>query len=102
MGSNALVADEELVDILARVFVNLLEPALHVVERFPVGDVVNDDDAVGAPVVRAANRAEALLPRRIPYLQLNALAVKLYCPDLLLRKGEGGGDTPLAESGREE
>jgi hypothetical protein len=48
---------------------------------------------VGAPVVRAANRAEALLPRRIPYLQLDALAVKLDCPDLLLAAKARGGDT---------
>ena len=55
--------------------VDLLQPALDVVERVEVGDVVHDDDAVSAAVVGAADRAEALLARSVPNLQLDRLAV---------------------------
>jgi hypothetical protein len=46
-----LVAHEELVNALGRITVDLLEPLLHVVERVHVGDIVDDTDAVRAPVV---------------------------------------------------
>jgi len=62
----ALVAYQQLVDILARVAVNLVEPLLDVVERLPVGDVINNDNAVRAAVVAGGDRAEALLPRSVP------------------------------------
>ena len=62
----SLVADEELVDALGGVAVNLLEPLLDVGERVLVGDVVHDNDAVRASVVRRRDRAEALLPCRVP------------------------------------
>jgi hypothetical protein len=45
------VAHEELVDALGSVTIDLLEPLLHVVERVHVGDIVNNADAVRAPVV---------------------------------------------------
>ena len=44
-------------------------------EGLRVGGVVHDDDAVRAAVVAARDRAEALLPRRVPNLQLDRLAV---------------------------
>lgn len=47
----ALVADEQLVDALGGVPVDLLQPLLDVVEAVHVGDVVDNADAVGAPVV---------------------------------------------------
>ena len=61
-----LIGDQQLVHILPRILVNLGQPPLDVVERLHVGDVVHDDDAVGAAVVGATNRAESLLARRIP------------------------------------
>ena len=88
---DALVSDEQLVDVLPRVLVDLLEPALHVRERLLVGDVVDHDDAMRAPVVGAADGAEPLLPRRVPYLQLDALAVELDRADLLLAARRTGG-----------
>ena len=69
------VADEQLAHVVARVFVDLRQPALHVLEGVHVGDVVHDDDAVRAAVVGAADRAEALLARSVPNLQLDRLAV---------------------------
>lgn len=50
-GQIALVADKQLVDVLASVAVDLLKPLLHVVERLLIGHVVDDDDAVGTAVV---------------------------------------------------
>eukprot|EP00967_Tisochrysis_lutea_P144601 scaffold270211_cov28-Tisochrysis_lutea.AAC.1 len=66
------------------------KPAFNVVERFPVRDVVNHDDTVSAPVIRATNGAEALLPRSIPYLQLDALAIQLNCPNFLRASNHHG------------
>jgi len=65
-GKIALVADQQLVDALARVAVNLLQPLLDVVERDLVCDVVHDDDAVRAAVVARRNGTEALLAGGIP------------------------------------
>mmetsp|Transcript_8630 Transcript_8630/g.24220 ORF Transcript_8630/g.24220 Transcript_8630/m.24220 type:complete len:319 (-) Transcript_8630:1038-1994(-) len=85
-----LVADEELVDILAGVAVDLVEPLLDVVEGFVVGDVVDDDDAVGAAVVRGGDGAEALLAGGVPNLELDGLAVELDGADL--KVDADGGD----------
>jgi len=49
---------------------------LDVVEGFLVGDVVDDDDAVGAAIVRGCDGAEALLARRVPDLQLYRFPVQ--------------------------
>ena len=108
-----LVGDQQLVHILPRILVNLGEPPLDVVERLHVGDVIHDDDAVGAAVIGAANRAETLLARRIPDLKLYRLPVKLYGPDLevdanggdvavcpLVILGERGRDSACCRKGR--
>lgn len=62
----ALVSDQELVDALGGVSVDLLQPLLHVVERIHVGDIVNDADAVGTPVVRRGDGSETFLTCGIP------------------------------------
>lgn len=62
----ALVTDEELVDPLAGVTVNLLEPLLDVGEGVRVGNVVDDDDAVSAAVVGRGDGAETFLTGRVP------------------------------------
>ena len=59
------VSDKKLVDVLARVSVNLLQPLLHVVERLLVGHVVNHDDAVSAAVVAAMNSARTTFTRGV-------------------------------------
>mmetsp|Transcript_4228 Transcript_4228/g.9079 ORF Transcript_4228/g.9079 Transcript_4228/m.9079 type:complete len:283 (+) Transcript_4228:522-1370(+) len=82
-GEVALVAHEQLVHILRRVPIDLVQPRLHVLECLRVGRVVDDNDAVGAAVVAARNGTEALLPRRVPNLQLDRLAFKLDGPDFL-------------------
>ena len=61
-----LVPDKELVDTLARVAVNLLQPLLDVGERVGVRDIVDNDDAVRAAVVGRGDGAESLLPCGVP------------------------------------
>mmetsp|Transcript_20604 Transcript_20604/g.53250 ORF Transcript_20604/g.53250 Transcript_20604/m.53250 type:complete len:238 (+) Transcript_20604:150-863(+) len=77
-----LVADQELGHVLARVLVDLDQPIVHAVKRALVGYVVDNDDAVRPAVVCTADRAEALLPRRVPDLQLDGLAIELNRADL--------------------
>lgn len=55
---------------------DFLQPAVDRVEGPLVGDVVDEQDALRAARVRADDGAEAALPRRVPQLQLHALAVQ--------------------------
>jgi len=80
-GQVALVAHQQFVDVLAGVSVNLLQPLLHVVEGFLVGDVVDHDDAVSPAVVAGGDGAEPLLPRRVPNLKLDSFPIEFNCPD---------------------
>ena len=48
---------------------NLLEPVLDIVKCGLLGAVVDENDAHGALVIRLRDRAEALLPRRVPQVQ---------------------------------
>lgn len=65
-GQVAFVAHQELVDVLAGVAVNLLEPLLHVVERLLVSAIVDDDDPVSTAIVRGSDGPETLLPGSVP------------------------------------
>lgn len=56
-----------------------MQPPFDVRKGFPVCNIVNHDDTVGAPVIRARYRPEPLLTRRIPNLQLYSLTVYLKC-----------------------
>ena len=73
-----------------------LQPLFDIVEGLLVGHVVDDNDTVGAPVVRRGDGPESLLPGCIPdllrgrseqtdtsdtHLQLYRLPVKLYSSD---------------------
>lgn len=46
-----LVSNQELVDILAGIAIDLLQPLLDVVESLLVGDIVDDDDTMSSAVV---------------------------------------------------
>ena len=59
-----------------------MQPSLDVGEALAAGDIVDDDDAVSAPVVGAGDGAESLLAGRVPDLQLDSLSVEFYRPDL--------------------
>ena len=61
---------------MRRVLLDLLQPVLHVVEGLLPGNVVAQEDAVGASVEDPGDRAERLLARSVPDLQLHDLAVQ--------------------------
>ena len=92
-GQVALVAHQELSHPLGGVLVDLLDPVLHVVEGLLVGDVVDHDDAVGAPVVGAGDGAEPLLASRVPDLQLRGPGVLFQSAELKVHPN--GADVAL-------
>ena len=53
----------------------LLEPVGYAEEALPVGEVEDDDDAVGALVVGVGDGAVALLARRVPNLKFDRALV---------------------------
>eukprot|EP00636_Phaeomonas_parva_P006845 CAMPEP_0118879552 /NCGR_PEP_ID=MMETSP1163-20130328/19295_1 /TAXON_ID=124430 /ORGANISM="Phaeomonas parva, Strain CCMP2877" /LENGTH=234 /DNA_ID=CAMNT_0006815739 /DNA_START=120 /DNA_END=822 /DNA_ORIENTATION=- len=77
-----LVPDEQRLHGRRRVPLDVAQPVLHILERLRVRHVVDHDDAVRAAVVLRRDGAEALLPRRVPDLQLHALAVQVQRADL--------------------
>jgi hypothetical protein len=60
-----------------------MQPLLDIVEGFSISHVVNNDNAVGATVVRRGNGPEAFLPGRVPNLELDGFCVKLNGTDFL-------------------
>jgi len=91
----ALVADQNLVDVVRCVLLNVADPVANVLEALLVGHVVDEQDAHGAAVVRGRDRAEALLASRIPDLQLDALSIELDRLDLEVNAD--GGDEARGE-----
>jgi hypothetical protein len=69
----ALVAEERDDCVGGRVSPHLVQPLGHVLEGLGGGDVVHEDHPVRTAVVVAHDRAEAVLPCRVPDLQLHAL-----------------------------
>ena len=65
------VSDQKLVHILSGVFVDLIQPLLDVVEALFISAVVNNNNAVSAPVIRRRDRPKPLLTRGVPDLKLN-------------------------------
>lgn len=65
-GQVGFVAHQQFVDALAGVALDFLEPALYIGKGIRVRHIVDDNDPVGASIVAAGNRAEALLPSRVP------------------------------------
>eukprot|EP00215_Chloropicon_roscoffensis_P008709 CAMPEP_0196639540 /NCGR_PEP_ID=MMETSP1085-20130531/2100_1 /TAXON_ID=41879 ORGANISM="Pycnococcus sp, Strain CCMP1998" /NCGR_SAMPLE_ID=MMETSP1085 /ASSEMBLY_ACC=CAM_ASM_000807 /LENGTH=223 /DNA_ID=CAMNT_0041968585 /DNA_START=143 /DNA_END=815 /DNA_ORIENTATION=+ len=70
-----LVADEHDGHIRVRVLPGVVKPGRQGVEGLPPGDVVHQKRPRGAPVVTSRDAPEALLPRRVPDLQLYLLSV---------------------------
>ena len=77
-----LVPDERDVDALARVLLDVGHPVADVLEAPPVGDVVRQENAHRAAVIRAGDGPEPLLARGVPDLQLHALALQVHGLDL--------------------
>lgn len=90
-----LVANEQLVDVFARVALDFLEPLLHIVERFLVCAIVDDNDAVRTSVVGRRDRSESFLASSIPNLKFDAFAVQFY--GLNFEVDSNGGDKARSE-----
>ena len=82
VGQICFVCDEHLGDSLTGVRLNLLQPVADVVKRGLLRAVVHQNDAHRALVIRLRDRAEALLPGRVPHLQLHALVLHVDRLDL--------------------
>ena len=89
----ALVSNKKLVDVFARIPLNLLQPLLDVVVGNLVSNIKDNDDTVGTAVVRRGNGPETLLTSGIPNLQLDGLTVELNGPHLEIHTN--GGDVGL-------
>lgn len=66
-----------------------------------IRNIINEQNAHSTPIIRRRDRPEALLPRRVPDLQLDALAVQLDRPDLEVDpngRDEGGREGVFAEA----
>jgi hypothetical protein len=72
------IGEDHDLDVGARVLFNLVEPDGDTLEAFPIGKVKYDDDAVGALVIGVSDGAIALLPSRVPNLQLDCRLVDLH------------------------
>ena len=70
-----------------------LEPLPDVVEGYPVGNVVDDDDAVRTAVVRGRDSAKPFLAGRVPDLQLDRFPVEMFGADFEV--DADGGDERL-------
>lgn len=74
---------------------------IHTVEASLIRDIVDQQDTHGASVVGRGDGAESFLPRGVPYLELDALAVELDGADLEVDADggdEGGGEGVFAEA----
>ena len=58
----------------------------YMLESLAVSSVIDNDDAMRAPVVAAGDGAEALLPGSVPDLQLDGFAIKLDRSDFLSQR----------------
>merc|ERR1719510_2740020 len=67
------------------VFLHLPHPPVHPLEAPLVGDVVDEEDALGAPAVAADDGAEPALAARVPDLQFDSLPVYEDCGGLVGR-----------------
>jgi len=77
------------------VLLDLRYPVSNGLERPAIGHVVDEQDALRAAEVGGGDRAESLLTRRVPDLELNSLAVDSYVLDLEVDADggdEGGGE----------
>jgi hypothetical protein len=75
-----LVADQNLDRPPARPLVHIVHPCADGLERAALCHVEHHHDALRPPVVGAGHRSEALLPGRVPQLQLYHVTPDLHCP----------------------
>jgi len=73
-----LVADQHDDDVGVGVVPQLAQPPLHVLVRQVLGDVVHQEGAHRAPVIRRRNRSVTLLAGSVPNLSLDRFSIDLY------------------------
>mmetsp|Transcript_58999 Transcript_58999/g.144706 ORF Transcript_58999/g.144706 Transcript_58999/m.144706 type:complete len:245 (-) Transcript_58999:186-920(-) len=78
----ALVANQDLVDVVRSMLLDLADPVANVVKRLLICHIVHQQDPHGTAVVRRCDSPEPLLPRRIPDLELEALPLLLDSANL--------------------
>lgn len=87
-----LVADEYLIHTLRGILLRIPNPIAHIIEGPLIGHIIDEEDAHGTPIVGIGDGAEALLSRRIPNLQLDALALQFHGANLEVN-ANGGDET---------
>ena len=85
-----LVANQNLGDAFAGMLLDVGVPRSYVFKRLLVGNIEHEQDAHRTTVVGGGDGAETLLTRRVPDLQLDALAIQLNGADLEVNAD--GGD----------
>lgn len=63
--------------LVVRISIDFIHPLLHIVETLLICYVIDYNDPVCPSVIRRRYGSKSLLTRRIPYLKLNSLAIKL-------------------------
>lgn len=76
------VCDEDFGNAATGMSLNLLEPVLNIVKSGLLCAVIDQNDSHCTLVVCLSDRAEALLPCRVPYLQLYSLVLNINRLDL--------------------
>jgi hypothetical protein len=89
------VADQQFNNILVSVLIDLCQPVLDVFEGLSIGDVVDQDDAVGSLVVGGGDGLEPFLAGSVPDLQLDGASSRLEGPDLEVDADRGQETTSL-------
>jgi len=95
------ITNEEFVHVLGSVSIDLMQPLLYIIERFLIGNVVDNDNSVSAAVIRRRNGAEPFLTGRVPDLKLDCLSVKLDRSDFEVNtdgRNVGFGVSVICES----
>ena len=75
------IREDHDLDVTARVLLDLVQPDGDAEKALAVGQIEDDDYAIGAFVVRIRDGAVALLSRRVPNLQLDRALVDLECAE---------------------
>ena len=76
------VTDEKLDDVLVSVLIDFSEPVFDILKGLSVGDVVNENNSVGAFVVRGGDGFKSLLSGSVPYLELDGVSSSFEGSDL--------------------
>jgi hypothetical protein len=95
----ALVAQDHDLDILLAVLSQLLEPVVHIFERFSPSDIVDDYRAMRILVISAGDSSVLFLASSVPKLRLDCFVIDLhvmsgeidaYCVSGILFEGISG------------